>query len=155
MEKKNVECKKHLRVVRVLKKSVGAIIITKCILKLGVNLTISELLASAPAIEKQLIKTIMKDKTVQFWVNTLGSSEAFEIKKLFIWYSIRSPKVKVRLEDGSKITKLLDTGAEINLMTRKIMENTRLIMRQEPQLELGLHTNYSQPLLAYVKMLRL
>ena len=72
--KKTVERKKHLRVVNVLKKSVGFTTITKRILDLGLNLTVSELLALALAVEKQLTKAITKDKVVQFQVNTLESS---------------------------------------------------------------------------------
>lgn len=40
--KKNIERKKQPRVVHVLKESVGATTITKCILDLGVNLTVGE-----------------------------------------------------------------------------------------------------------------
>ena len=145
--KKTVERKKHPRVVGVLKESVGATMITKRILDLGVNLTVGELLASAPAVEKQLTKAITEDEAVQFRVNTLGSSEASETKKPFLWYSMGSPKAKVRLEDGSKITALLDTGAEINVMTREIMEDAGLAMRQGPRLELVSHTGHSRPFL--------
>lgn len=42
--KKTVESKKHLRVVTMLKESIGITIITKCILDLRVNLTVDELL---------------------------------------------------------------------------------------------------------------
>lgn len=62
--KKNVECKKQPRVVGVFKESVGATIITKQILDLGVNLTVGELLASAPAVEKQLNKAIFEDDAI-------------------------------------------------------------------------------------------
>lgn len=86
MIKKNAERKRHPRVVGVLKESVGATMITKRILVLGVNLTVGELLASAPAVEKQLTKAITEDDAVQFRVNTLGSTKAFEIKKTFLWY---------------------------------------------------------------------
>lgn len=82
--KKNIELKKHPRVVGVLKKSVGATIITKRILDLGINLTIGELLAFALAVEKQLTKAIIEDEEVQFRVNILGSSKVSETKKLFI-----------------------------------------------------------------------
>lgn len=40
-----------------------------------------------------------------------------------------SPKAKFGLENYSKITALLDTGAEINVITKEIMEDTRLLMR--------------------------
>ena len=55
-----------------------------------------------------------------------------------------SPKAKVRLEDGSKVTALLDTGAEINVMTREVMEDAGLAMRRGPKLELVSHTGHSR-----------
>ena len=145
--KKTVERKRHPRVVNVLKESVGATTITKRILDLGVNLTVGELLASAPAVEKQLTKAISEDEAVQFRVNTLESGEAVETKKTRSWYSMGSPKAKVRLEDGSKVTALLDTGAEINVMTREVMEDAGLAMRRGPKLELVSHTGHSRPFL--------
>lgn len=55
--------------------------ITKHILDFSINLTVDELLASIPAIEKQLIKAISKDKTIQFQVNILEFGKTVEIKK--------------------------------------------------------------------------
>lgn len=54
--------------------------ITKRIIDLGVNLRVSELWASAPAVEKQLTKVMTEDEIVQFWVNTLDLSKAIKIK---------------------------------------------------------------------------
>lgn len=78
--KKAIKRKKHPRIINVLKEFVGATIITKRILNLGMNLTTAELLASALAVEKQLTKAITKDKTVQFWVKTLESSTVSALK---------------------------------------------------------------------------
>lgn len=64
VEKKNAKQKKHPRVVRVLKKFVGAIMITKQILDLEVNFTVSKLLAFAPAIKKLLTKAITEDEAI-------------------------------------------------------------------------------------------
>lgn len=134
-------------VVRVLKESVGATIITKHILDLRIYFTVGKLLVFATAIEKQLTKAITEDEVVQFRVNTLGLGEILKAKKPFSWYFIESPKEKIRLEDGSKIIALLDTGAEINVMTREVMEDTKLAMKQGPKLELVLHTGHSRPFL--------
>ncbi len=62
-------------------------------------MTIGELLASAPAVEKQFTKAIFEDEAVQFRINTLESN-AVEAKKSHSWYSMGSPKAKVGLEDG-------------------------------------------------------
>ena len=58
-----------------------------------------------------------------------------------------SPKAKIRLENSSKVTALLDTGAKINIMTRKLMEEVNLIMRKGLKLELVSHTGHSRPFL--------
>lgn len=58
-----------------------------------------------------------------------------------------TPKTKVRLEDGPKVTALLDTGAEINVMTKEVMEDSGFAMREGPKLELVSHTGQSRPFL--------
>ena len=146
--RKTVERKKHPRVVNVLKESVGATTITKRILDLGVNLTVGELLASAPAVEKQLTKAITEDEAVQFRVNTLESSSV-DARNSHSWYFIRSPKARVRLDDGSKVTVLLDTGVEINIMTREVIEDAGLAMWYSLKLELVSYTVHSRPFLGF------
>ncbi len=76
--KKSVERMKHPFVANVLKESVGATNIIKCILDLGVNFIVDELLASASAVEKQLTRVISKNEAVQFLVNNLSSAKALE-----------------------------------------------------------------------------
>ena len=105
---KIVERKIYPQVVNILKESIGAMAITKRILDLWVNLTIGELLVSAPAVKKQLTKAIIEDEVVQFEVNTLESSGAGS-QNFHFWYSIGSLKAEVRLEDSSNATVLLDT----------------------------------------------
>lgn len=45
--------------------------------------------------------------------------------------------------------KLLDTGAEINVMTRKIIEDLKLAIRQRSKLKLVLYTGYCRPFLDF------
>lgn len=52
-------------------------------------------------------------------------------------------KAKIKSENNSKITIFLDTKVEINIITRKIIKNTRLIIKQRLKLELVLHSGYS------------
>lgn len=56
-----------------LNKFVDTITITKRILDLEINLTFGKLLLSVSATKKQLIKTITKDKAIQFWAQALES----------------------------------------------------------------------------------
>lgn len=123
--RKAIEKKKYLQVINVLKVSIEVMTIIKYILDLGVNLTVDKLLTLALAIEKQLIKAITEDEAMQLLVNTLESSFA-DARNSYLQYSIGSLKARIRLEDESKITVLLDTYAEINIITREVIENTNL-----------------------------
>lgn len=62
--KKSIKRKKYPYIVNVLKKSLGATIITKHIFDFRINFTIDKLLASIPAIKKQFRKAIFKDEAV-------------------------------------------------------------------------------------------
>ena len=103
---------------------------------------VGELLASAPAVEKQLTKAIFEDEAVQFQVNNLESN-AVDAKKPHSGYSIGSPKAKMRLEDGSKITASLDTGADIKIITREVIEDVGLTIWRGLKLEMICHTSHS------------
>ena len=46
---------------------------------------------------------------------------------------------------------LLDTGAEINLMTRKVMKDANLAMKQGPKLKLVSYTSHNRPFLDLCK----
>lgn len=143
--KKNLECKRHLRVVNILKESVGTTTITKRILDWGVNFMVEELLASVSAVEKQLTKAISEDEAVQFRVNSVEVDNPIHIQNS--WCSMSSPKIKVRLEDGPKVKAFLGTGAEINIMTTDMMEDAGLAMRKGPKLELVSYIEHSRPFL--------
>lgn len=123
----------------------GATTITKQILDLGIRFTVGKLLAFALRVEKQLTKVISEDKAIQFRVSTLGLAAALEAPISYFWYSIGSSKAKICLENGSKVMVLLDTGPEINIMTKKLMEEANLTIKKGPKLELVSHTSHSQP----------
>lgn len=53
-------------------------------------------------------------------------------------------KAKVRLEDSFQVTALLDTGAKINIMMRKLMEEANLAIRKRTKLDLVLHIGHSR-----------
>ena len=62
-----------------------------------------------------------------------------------------SPKARVRLEDGSKVTAFLNASAKINVMTQKVMEDAGLAMRRDPKLELVSYTGHSRSYLGFCK----
>lgn len=50
-------------------------------------------------------------------------------------------KAKIRLGDDPKITALFHTCAKINVMTKEVIKNAGLAIKQRPKLELVLHTS--------------
>ena len=70
-------------------------------------------------------------------------SNSVDIQKSNSWYSIYFPKAKVRLEDGSKVTALLDTAAKINVMNRKVIEDIGLAIRCGSKLGCVSHTSHN------------
>lgn len=129
MVKKSVERKKHLWVVNIFKESVEATIIIECIFDFEVNFIINKLLVSAPVVKKQLTKAIFKDKDVKFYVNAFSLSKAFKTIIYYSWYFIKSLKVKICLKNGTKVIILLDTGVEINIIIRELIEKANLVTR--------------------------
>ena len=79
---------------------------------------------------------------MQFWVNTLELNSV-DARNSHLWYSMKFLKAEVGLENSSKVTVFFNTGAEINVMTREVMENAGLAMRRSPKLELVSHTIHS------------
>lgn len=58
------------------------------------------------------------------------------------------PKAKVKLENGCKVTAHLDISAQVNIMTRKVMEDIGLAMQRSLKLELVSHTSHSHTFLS-------
>ena len=131
----------------VLRESVGVTKITKRILDLEVSLTVGELLASAPGIEKLLTKALSEDEVVQFRMNDSEVAAVSEVSLKCQWYTIGCLKTRVRLKDSAKVLALLDTNAEINLMTKAVMEEAGLAIRSGSRLELISHTGHFQSFL--------
>lgn len=48
---------------------------------------------------------------------------------------MRFLKAKIRLEDGSKIMALFNTSIEINVIIKKVIENTELVIKQRLKLK--------------------
>ena len=113
----------------------GATIIIKRILNLGINLTIGKLLAYISAVKKHLTKTISEDEVVQFHINNLGLAKVLEALISYFWYSIRSPKAKICLKNGFNIIAFLDAGIEINVMIKELIKDVNLAKKRELKLE--------------------
>ncbi len=142
--KKDVKQKKHPKAVNFLKESVCATTITKRILILEVNVTLGELLALAPEIKKQLTRAIIEDEAIQLYISTLDIESCNDSSSLHLWYSMDFTNTNVLLKESFKVMALIETGVEINVMTKEVMEDAGLTIGKKLDLELVFHTSYSQ-----------
>lgn len=92
-------------------------------------------------VEKQLTIAIFEDKTIQLRVSLVNINNSVHIHNC--WYSMNSPMIKVRLENGSQIITLLVTKVEINVKIREVIENGRLVMRKSLKLEFVSYTGHN------------
>lgn len=143
--KKNFKSKEYPWVINVLKELVEATIITKSYLDPRDSLTIGELLALAPTVEKQFTKAISKHESIHLRVSLVNVDNLTNLSNC--WYSIGFLKIKIRPEDGFKVTAFVDIRVEINVKTREVIEDTRLTIKNVPRLELIFHIFHSQPCL--------
>lgn len=71
-------------------------------------------------------------------------SNIVDVQKAQLWYFIGFFKANFRLENGFKIIILVDTGAKINVITHKIIEDTGLAMQQGLKLEQTFYIGHNQ-----------
>jgi hypothetical protein len=111
--------------------------------KAEVTFSLSEIIAFAPLAQKIFSKPLSDHEVLKFKVNALKARTRSEPDlKGERWYSCGSPKVKVILNDMVKTMALLDSGAEINVMTRRLMNMVGIAMRPGPRLKLISHTGH-------------
>lgn len=63
---------------------------------------------------------------------------------LYFWYLIRSFKAKVYLKNSSKITVFLVTNVEINVISKKLIKEANLAIRQGSKIEFVFYTSDSR-----------
>lgn len=113
-----------------------------------VALSIGEVVELSPDLQKLFTQAIASDKVVRFSVNPLElDTPATDSSppELEDWYSMGYPRTLVSMDGGTKLSALLDCGAEVNVMTRKVMTAAGLAMRKGPRLELVTHTGHHRP----------
>lgn len=120
------------------------------------SVTIRELLAITFEIEQALIKALAENHVAELLVSDLTSLE--EVKNLNInlqiiyptlpcpntsWFAMGCSTAQVSLDQNYKLSALLDSRSQVNIMDRQIMLNTRLAMRRGPQIRLISHNGSS------------
>lgn len=85
----------------------------------------------------------------------MESTQVFDAFIFYSWYFIRSFKAKVDLKNNFKVTVLLNTDVEINVMTKNLIEDVNLAMRQGPNLKLVSHIGHSHFFLGFCKNIKI
>lgn len=78
-------------------------------------------------------------------------SNSVNVQNSNLWSSINSFKVKVSLENSSKVIVLLDISAKINIMIREQIKNTGLAIWHNSKLELVSYTCHNRLFLSLCK----
>ncbi len=108
--------------------------------------TLAKIIVLFFQMQRYFSKSLSKKKIIKFkinHVNNLQIKPQFEkICKSKKLYSYESLKVKVILKNAVKITILLNSKAEINVMIKRLMQTTNLIMQSKPRLRFISHTGH-------------
>ena len=117
----------------------------KKVTQIPITMPLSELWSISPRVRELFSKPIKHPKPPTAHVSSLGVSDdammgSGQIPKLL--YSLSTPKAPVRLEGFLKSVALLDSGAEVNVMTSKLMHQAGLSWRPAPHLGLVSHTGH-------------
>lgn len=144
------DTKKLVKMVHHFRDTVDPHEIAQRIFSGQVTLSVEEVVGLSPDIQKVLTQTMAPEKVVRFSINPIELDDhalesSFEPKEPKIWYSLGCPRTMVTVEKSAKVSALLDSGAEVSVMTKKVMNTAGLIMRQGPRLELVTHTGHHCP----------
>ena len=115
------------------------------ILQNEIRLGLGDVLDLSPQLQKLFSQRYKRAKELQRNVDTVrvDSIEVIDTEAKN-YYLASTPKVPIRMDSGTRYTALLDTGAEINVMTEEMMIKEGLPMRPRPHLNLVGHTGHSK-----------
>ncbi len=85
--------------------------------------------------QKIFFKTLIEENVIKFHVNSIKFRSITQKRKKQ-WYVCKFFKAKIIIESVVRITKLMNSKAKINVMIKRLMNKTRIIMRFESRLRL-------------------
>ncbi len=91
--------------------------------------------------QKIFFKTFSDEDVIKFHVNLIRSRSTTQ-KREKQWYVCESFKAKIIIEDVVKIIELMNSKAKINVMIKRLMNKTRIIMRFESRFRLIFHIEH-------------
>jgi hypothetical protein len=91
--------------------------------------------------QKIFFKILFNENVFKFHVNSIKSRSITQKRKKQ-WYVCEFFKTKIIIESVVKTTKLMNSKAKINVMIKRLMNKTRIIMRFESRFRLIFHIKH-------------
>jgi hypothetical protein len=100
-----------------------------------------EIIVFVSLVQKIFFKILFDEDVIKFHVNSIRSRSTTQ-KKEKQWYVCEFFKAKIIIESVVKITELMNSEAKINVMIKRLMNKTKIIMRFESRFRLIFHTDH-------------
>jgi hypothetical protein len=91
--------------------------------------------------QKIFSKILSEDDVIKFHVSLIRFQSTTQ-KRKEQWYACKFSKAKIIIEEVVKITELMNSKAKINVMIKRLMNKTKIIMRFESRLRLIFHIDH-------------
>jgi hypothetical protein len=100
-----------------------------------------EIIVFASLVQKIFFKILFDEDVIKFHVNLIKSRSITQ-KREKQWYVCEFFKTKIIIEEIVKIIELMNSEAKINVMIKKLMNKTKIIMRFEFRFRLIFHIDH-------------
>jgi hypothetical protein len=100
-----------------------------------------EVIVFVSFVQKIFSKILFEDDVIKFHVNSIKSRSITQ-KRKEQWYVCEFSKTKIIIEDVVKITELMNSKTKINVMIKRLMNRTKIIMRFESRFRLIFHIDH-------------
>ncbi len=100
-----------------------------------------EIIVFVSFVQKFFFKILFDENVIKFHVNFIRSRSITQ-KKEKQWYVCEFFKTKIIIEDVVKIIELMNSKAKINVMIKRLMNKTKIIMRFESRFRLIFHIEH-------------
>jgi hypothetical protein len=100
-----------------------------------------EIIVFVSFVQKIFFKILFDEDVIKFHINSIKFRSITQ-KKEKQWYVYEFFKTKIMIKNVVKITKLMNSKAKINVMIKKLMNKTKIIMRFEFRFRLIFHIDH-------------
>ncbi len=100
-----------------------------------------EVIVFASLAQKIFFKILFEENVIKFHVNLIRSRSITK-KREEQWYVCESFKTKIIIESVVRIIALMNSKTEINVMIKRLMNKTKIIIRLESRLRLIFHIDH-------------